>query len=127
MRLINTKLHGWIDYVFALVLIALPWLAGYHWQSIPAQVCFGNAAAIIVYSLFTNYEMGVLGLRGIPFAWHLVLDILSGLFFAAAPWIFHFHDISYLPFVILGLSEVLIALTTDTVAYARLGPERMRP
>lgn len=126
MTLINTKLHGWIDYVFALSLIGLPWLFGYNRQAIETVVCLATGLFIILYSLFTNYETGLLKLKGLPMKLHLALDILTGIFFACAPWLFGFSDRSYLPFLCLGICAVLIALCTDRVAYARLGPDALR-
>jgi hypothetical protein len=42
----------------------------------------------IVYSLCTNYELGAFHL--IPMPAHLWLDLLSGIFLAASPWLFGF-------------------------------------
>jgi hypothetical protein len=125
MTLINTKLHGWIDYAFALALACVPCLAGYNLQRTESLVCFATGAFIIVYSLFTNYEMGLLKLRGIPMKLHLVLDVLAGLFLAAAPAIFHLR-VSGVPFLCFGIGAIVVALTTDRVAYARLGPDAIR-
>ena len=126
MRLINTKLHGWIDYCYALLVICIPWLFGYNKQGIETLVPVATGAFVILYSLFTNYEMGLLKLSGIPMKLHLLLDVLTGVFLAAAPRIFSFNDITWLPFLFTGSGAVIIALTTDQVAYARLGPDAMK-
>ncbi len=126
VRLVNTKLHGWIDYIFALSVMAFPWIFGYAKDGIETQVSLITGGAIIFYSLFTNYEMGFLKYRGLPMKLHLFLDVLAGGFLAATPWIFRFSELTYLPFVSFGVTAILIALLTDPVAYARLGPDAVR-
>jgi hypothetical protein len=126
VRLINTKLHGWIDYCFALSVIGFPWLFGYSRDSLEAYASFAVGGFIIFYSLFTNYEMGLLKWRGIPMKLHLFLDVVATVFLAAAPWIFHFNELTYLPFLSFGVIGFAITLLTDTVAYARLGPDAVR-
>jgi hypothetical protein len=126
VRLVNTKLHGWIDYCFALFVIGFPWLFGYPKDSLETYVSFAVGGFIIFYSLFTNYEMGLLKLRGIPMKLHLFLDVIATAFLAATPWIFHFNEVTYLPFLSFGVTGLIIALLTDPVAYARLGPDAIR-
>jgi len=46
-------------------------------------------------------------------AMHLNIDIITGLLFAASPWLLGFADQVYLPHVILGLFETVAALTTS--------------
>ena len=123
MKLINTNLHGWLDYVMGALVIASPWIFGFAGNDMAVMIAVASGALVIIYSLVTNYEMGILGKRGIPLKVHLVLDVLSGLFLGASPWLFHFNEVTYMPFVSLGAIEVITALTTDSVAYARLGPE----
>lgn len=72
-------------------------------------------AALIVYSLLTDYELGVV--KVIPMPVHLALDGISGLFLAASPWLFGFADESWnvwVPHLVVGIVEILAALTTQT-------------
>lgn len=124
MKLINTKLHGWLDYVVGFIIMISPWLFGFDRGRTETQVALCAGAAIIVYSLFTNYEMGVLHHAGIPTRAHLVLDVLAGIFLAAAPWIFGFSDYVMWPFVSFGIIDLCVALTTDSVAYSRIGTKQ---
>ncbi|WP_292776094.1 SPW repeat domain-containing protein [Microbacterium sp. UBA6741] len=112
MRFIPTKVHGILDYIVGVALIAAPWLFGF------ANV--GGAAVIIpivlgvgliVYSLFTKYEWGPFGF--IPMPVHLVFDIVASLFLALSPWIFGFAGEAlnvWLPHVVVGVAVIVVVL-----------------
>lgn len=115
MRFISTKVHGVLDYLMAIILIASPWLLGFARQGAETWVPVVLGAGAIIYSLMTNYEFGmakVLSMRT-----HLGLDIMSGIFLALSPWIFGFSDIVYLPHLVLGIAEVGASILTDPVPY----------
>lgn len=119
MKIISTKVHGVLDYMMGILLIASPWLFGFAsggWETwLP--VVLGVSA--ILYSLMTRYEMGLSD--NISMRTHLTLDIMSGILLAAAPWIFGFADQVYLPHLILGIAEVGAAsLTTSKVGEHRM-------
>jgi hypothetical protein len=123
MKLISTKTHGAIDYLTALLLLVSPWAFNYaagDQQSMWIPFALGNF--IFIYSLLTDYERS-LG-KVIPFQVHLILDVLTGIFLAASPWIFHFSDSIYLPHVIVGAFSVIVTLLTRKTAHvADLLPE----
>jgi hypothetical protein len=116
MKLISTKAHGTIDYLTALVLLVSPWAFTYAPDDhLSMWIPFALGNFIFLYSLLTDYERSI-G-KVIPFRLHLVLDILSGIFLAASPWIFHFSESIYLPHVILGAFAVIIPLLTKKTAH----------
>lgn len=81
-----------IDYLTGALLIVAPWLLGFA-NGGPAQwlpVCLGAAA--IVYSLATDYELGVVKL--IPMPLHLIIDMGSGALLLVSPWLFGFRTSS---------------------------------
>jgi hypothetical protein len=67
-------------------------------------------AGVILYSLFTDYELGMS--RQIPFGAHLTLDVVGGIFLAVSPWLFGFSDYVYLPHLIVGILEIGAATLT---------------
>jgi hypothetical protein len=115
MRFIPTRIHGFLDYAVGVLLIVVPWLLGFAAGGAETWVPVILGLGAIAYSLFTDYELGVV--RTIPMTTHLGLDAGSGVILAASPWIFGFADLVYLPHLILGLFEIAAALTTHTVAY----------
>lgn len=112
MRFIPTKVHGVLDYVVGVALIAAPWLfgfAGMGGAAVIVPIVLG--VGLIVYSLFTKYEWGPFGF--IPMPVHLVFDIVASLFLALSPWIFGFANQApnvWLPHVIVGAAVIVVVL-----------------
>jgi hypothetical protein len=110
VRFIPTRVHGMVDYGMGVLLIVAPWLLGFAAGGAETWVPVILGAAAIGYSLFTDYELGLV--RKIPMGTHLGLDLGSGVLLAASPWLFGFAGLVYLPHLILGLVEIGAALTT---------------
>jgi hypothetical protein len=108
MRFIPTRVHGVIDYVWGIALIASPWLFGFanggtaHWVAL----LFGATA--ILYSLGTNYDLGALPI--VPMRAHLALDGVAGALLAASPWLFSFAREVFWPHFAFGLFSVVASL-----------------
>lgn len=113
MRIIPTRTHGVIDYLFGIVAIVAPYLLGFADGTAAQYVPQLVGIAIIGASLLTNYELGAL--RVIPMPVHLGLDIATGVLLVVSPWLFGFAERVMWPHVILGLLEIPIALMTRTV------------
>ena len=112
MRWIPTRMHGVLDYLWGALLLAAPWLLGFARGGAETWTAVVLASGAIVYSLLTDYELGVarvLSMRG-----HLLLDLLGGLFLAVSPWLFGFADRVWLPHVAFGLFSITASLMTRT-------------
>src|SRR5688572_6863704 len=110
MRFISTKVHGVLDYLMGIILIASPWVFGFAHMGAETWVPVISGAGVILYSLITNYEYGIT--KGISMGTHLGLDIVSGMFLALSPWIFGFSDLVYMPHLVLGILEVGASVMT---------------
>ncbi len=113
MKFISTKVHGMMDYMMGVLLIASPWIFGFansNGMQVWTPVILGLLA--IIYSLMTDYELGLSD--NISMRTHLVIDFMSGMLLAASPWLFGFADQVYLPHLILGIVEIGAALFTTT-------------
>jgi hypothetical protein len=113
MRIIPTRIHGMLDYAMGLLLIAAPWIFGFADGGALQWVPIILGAGAILYSLVTDYELGVA--RMLPMPVHLGLDAANGAFLALSPWLFGFANDIWWPHVIFGLFEIGAALTTQTV------------
>jgi hypothetical protein len=111
MKIISTRIHGIMDYLMGVLLIAAPWLFGFARGGAETWIPVILGLSAIGYSLFTNYELGVS--RSIPMKTHLALDIASGIFLALSPWIFGFSDFVFIPHLILGIAEVGAGVMTN--------------
>lgn len=112
MRFISTRVHGALDYLMGLLLIAAPWIFGFDDISTATWIPVILGVGVILYSLATDYEWGMAHALSMPT--HLWLDGLGGLFLAASPWLFGFSYYVWLPHLVFGLLEIGAALFTET-------------
>ncbi|MBO9684179.1 MAG: SPW repeat protein [Flavisolibacter sp.] len=110
MRFIPTKVHGVLDYLVGILLIAAPWLFDFDRGGAETWIPVILGIATLVYSIMTDYELGLT--RTLSMRTHLTLDLISGILLAASPWIFGFADYVYLPHLILGIVEIGASLLT---------------
>lgn len=116
LRFIPTKVHGALDYIVAIALIFAPMIFGF--QSV------GGAAVIIpivlgiglfLYSLFTNYEWGLVKVLGMPY--HLIVDVVASVVLASSPFIFGFVKEApnvWVPHIVVGLTVILVVICSKT-------------
>lgn len=113
MRPLSRRAHGFLDYLVGVVLIVSPRLLGLEPGSAEAAVPVFLGWTAIAYSLFTQYELGLV--RLLPFRAHLTLDTLHGIVLATSPWVFGFSERVWAPHVVLGVIELaVVALTRVT-------------
>ena len=110
MRFIPTKLHGVMDYLMGILLIASPWLFDFNRGGTETWIPVILGVGALVYSVMTDYELGLTRTLSMPT--HLTLDLASGILMAASPWIFGFADYVYMPHLVLGIIEVGASLMT---------------
>jgi len=114
MRVIPTNVHGVIDYLTGGLLLAVPYLLGFADGTAAQWVPQIVGVVIIGQSLMTQYELSIAKI--IPMPTHLMLDMGAGALLAASPWLFGFSETVYLPHLIVGVSEILIALISENRA-----------
>lgn len=112
MRFIPTQIHGILDYLMGALLIAAPWLFGFGAGGAETWVPVILGVGVIAYSIFTDYELGLV--KSLSMSTHLGLDIAGGLLLAVSPWLFGFADFVWVPHVVFGLLEVGAGLMTHT-------------
>lgn len=124
MRFMSTRAHGALDYVLGAFLIAAPWILDFNRGGAETWVPVTLGVVIIVYSMFTDYEMGMVHQIAMPT--HLGLDVAAGLFLLASPWLFGFDEYVRTPHVTVGVIAVLAGLVTQTVtsAHRMMPPEQ---
>ena len=111
MRILPTRVHGMIDYVFGLILLVGPYLLGFANGGAAQYVPQVLGLAIIGMSLITDYELSLA--RLVPMPVHLGIDMLGGVLLLASPWLFGFSNQVVWPHVILGLIEIGTAAMTE--------------
>lgn len=123
MRALPTRIHGVLDYLFGLLLIASPWLLGFGRGGAETWVPVAVGLSALGYSVFTDYELGLV--RRIQMPVHLWLDVLSGVVLAISPWLLGFDEFVWVPHLVFGMLEVGVAGFSNTIpGYERRGGER---
>ena len=116
MNKLSSRTHTIIGLVVGVALLFAPWLFGFADKGGAAvMVPIYVGIFIIVSELTTTSSLSPLKL--IPMKVHVMLDVLTGLFLAASPWLFGFSDFeanAWVPHVIVGLLTIGYALMTNT-------------
>jgi hypothetical protein len=110
MRFIPTKVHGVMDYLVGILLMASPWIFEFDHGGMETWIPVILGVGALVYSVMTDYELGLT--RTLSMRTHLNLDLISGILLAASPWIFGFANHVYLPHLVLGIVEIGVSLMT---------------
>ncbi len=115
MRFLPTRIHGALDYLTGALFLVAPWLFGFAGEAdgIATWLFVVLGAGVLLYSLFTDYELGLVRKLSMPV--HLMLDLGGGLLLLVSPWLFGFADEVWVPHVLFGLLEVGAALVTQRV------------
>ncbi len=116
LRVVPTAVHGVIDHVTAPVLTFAPEifrLKEHRRAALPPPV---TGAAAAVYSNLTDYELSAVNV--IPMPIHLALDGVSGALLATSPRTLRTVNGRryWLPHMLVGALEVVLALTSETRA-----------
>lgn len=123
MRFIPTRMHAILDYIVGVILVVLPYAVG---AADRGPVEWGTTAlgfGLIVYSLFTNYELGAI--RLIPLKVHLLLDAIGGAVLVALGILFAATPAALISVVLIGIIEIGTAILTQTVTSE--GPGALTP
>jgi len=110
MRFVPTKVHGVLDYLGGVILIAFPFALGFEAEvEMFFPVVLG--VAVIVYSALTDFELGIY--RLMPMPTHLAFDGIVGVMLLTAPFFTGFwQDAPVWPFVVMGFVELSAAFVT---------------
>ncbi|HEX6589155.1 MAG TPA: hypothetical protein VF039_09035 [Longimicrobiales bacterium] len=106
--MLPTRIHGVLDYVVSIFLLASPWLLDFHQSGTATWVVIVLGGSALLYSVFTDYEAGVI--KRIPMPAHLALDAVHGALLTVSPWLLGFTETTWKPHLMLGLMELGVVL-----------------
>ena len=125
MKLLSSRAHTIIGIIVGLALIAAPWLFGFADEGGAAMMVPIYVGLFILFSeLTTTSPISLVKL--VPMRIHIIVDILTGLFLLASPWLFGFADLeenAWVPHVVVGVLVVGYALVTRTSDASRSAAE----
>jgi hypothetical protein len=102
----DSRTHGIMDYLVALVLIAAPYLFGFANGGPEQVVPQALGAVVILLSLLTAYELSIAKL--IPYRVHLGIDVVQALFLLVSPWLLGYADRIWWPHVLVAIVEIVV-------------------
>ena len=122
---ISRFLHGAIEYIAGVLLIAAPFLFGFEAS---AAVAMSIVAGVVVIAVAASTEGPSSLIDSIPVAVHLLLDFVLAGVLIASPFLFGFSDESGPTafFLVLGVLHLLVTIGTRFQA-PRERAEKTRP
>lgn len=111
MKFITPTIHGVLDYIAALALIAIPFVLGFNGLCLWLSVTGG--AGLIIYSLATDCAFSIA--KTIPFNVHIVFDLLAAVAFIVAPFIFGFSGVTQLYYIVMGIGVLAVVAFTSKI------------
>jgi hypothetical protein len=111
MKIINPKVHGYLDYMGAALLAVAPSI--FNFSETAATASYIAAALQFGYSIITAYPLGAV--KMIPFTVHAVIEFVTSLALVAMPWMAGFagEDAARNFFVASGIGLLAVWLLTD--------------
>src|SRR5438046_3874802 len=124
IRFIPTGVHAYFDYIGGIGLLASPFVFGFYSVGGAAVIIpMVLGVGLILYSLLTNYELGIPRLKFIPMWVHLILDFVASAFLAISPFLFGFINQApnaWLPHIIAGVGVILLVLVSQTCYHPKV-------
>ena len=115
---IPAYVHGVVEYLAALLLIAAPFIFSFDEDAATAVAVIVGVLVLII-AASTAWRTGLI--RSIPVQAHVILDYLLALFLIAAPFLLGFSDDTTAAafFIVLGVVHLLLTIATRFVADER--------
>ena len=116
MKFLSTRTHTIIGLIVGAALIVAPWLFGFADEGGAAVMVPIFVGVFILLSELTTTSP-ISAFKLVPMRIHIMMDVLTGLFLLASPWLFGFNDLeanAWVPHVIVGVMIVGYALVTRT-------------
>lgn len=110
MKLINSKMHGILDYVLVFMLSITSFIFNFEEDSIHCRLLMITGLLVLLVSLLTDFEFFLVKI--FPFKTHLMLDILLGIFLATSPFFFNLTGFSIVPHITLGILIISLGIAT---------------
>jgi hypothetical protein len=122
IRFVPSSIHAYFDYIGAVGLISAPFVFGFAAVGgIAVLLPIVLGIGLLIYSLLTNYELGIPGVKFIPFSYHLVFDFVAAALLAVSPFVFGFYHNPpnvWLPHLLSGIAVILLVLVSQTQSRA---------
>ena len=115
--------HGVVEYLAAILLIAAPFLFSFD-EDTATAVSIVAGVLVLVVTAFTALPTGLV--KSIPVQAHALLDYVLAALLIAAPFLFTFTEDGTATafFIVLGVVHLVLTIATRFVSEARPRPPR---
>lgn len=92
MKFVTKQIHAYLDYPVAIALIGLPFLLGLGSSNpLAFQLSVITGIAALILTVLTDHQLGIF--RVVSYRIHLIVDLVVGITFILAPFIFSFEGL----------------------------------
>ena len=107
LRFVTRSVHAYLDYPVAFALISLPFVLGLGSENAMALwLSVATGIAAFGLTVLTDHHLGVF--RVIPYRIHVAVDLVVGLTFLVAPFLFGFAGLDAAYYWLNGAAVVLV-------------------
>lgn len=106
-RFVTRHIHAYLDYPVAFALMGLPFVLGLG-QSNPLALWLSviTGVAALVLTVLTDHHLGIW--RVLPYRLHLTVDLIVGITFLLAPFLFGFSGLDAAYYWLNGAAVVAV-------------------
>jgi hypothetical protein len=127
MKLISSRTHTVIGLIVGAALVVAPWILQFDDVEAAKWSAVLVGLFVLVNEVVTTSPASPLKI--VPMRVHVALDVVTGVFLLATPFLFRFADEDankWVPHVVVGVLIAAYALVTDTSdAYQAAGTDGM--
>lgn len=107
LKFVTKSIHAYLDYPVALALIGLPFLLDLGATNPMAfWLSFVTGIAAFLLTVLTDHHLGLI--RVVPYSVHMAVDLVVGLTFLAAPFLFGFTGLDAAFYWLNGAAVCLV-------------------
>lgn len=117
MKILNAKIHGYLDFVVVLVFLAAPTLL--HLSALPGMISYALAGVHLLVTLVTDFPMGVL--KVLPLKWHGIIELVVGPVLIALPFALGFgaEPAAFYFYIANGVVILVVWFLTDYASFKK--------
>jgi hypothetical protein len=111
MKILNAKVHGYLDYLVVLIFLAAPSLL--HLSMLPAAISYTLAAVHLLVTIATDFQLGLL--KVLHLKWHGIIELIVGPVLIALPFVLGMgsEPAAQYFYVVNGVVILLVWFLTD--------------
>jgi len=95
------KIHSYVDYALAIMLIASPWLFNLEIGAMESKIMITIGIGLVLTNFITNHKFGLT--KMFPVNIHYKIDMFFGWFLLVSPFLYGFFAATLFPHLLFGI------------------------